>query len=1459
MEQIEKREQLIVLADLATQMESLIKILGDENLVRWLNSQYDPSGQKADYTQWLAKQFKKIGGLPENIKELLAEFDRLKKISALKGKFSPDIGSYKTIEDVRKAIAPYQGFESKKQQKKKQVEGVMMTLSNYGEVTYGSHGYLLLYVDDAEKVSVFLHVLGINSWCIRHKDMAEDYVPITFLIKNGKVVANLAGSDGIVYDRNDDHSSVPEHYEVLLENGSDIVFEDGELYESFPVKMQMKVRAFCAKDAERAQMFATYILRDMFPEGEEAISKDAGSSFLYARNALGGRFQAGEKTIIEDGGYVADYAVNIMKGRWPVAEKKILESPHTALKYARFCIKGEWVEGEPIIATDASMAVLYAVHILDGPFPKAEATIAEDNYNSYYYAKEILKHRFPEGEPALLAKGGNNAVSYAFDVIEDRWPELEVRLIEDMPGQETYESRRYANYFSLYYNEELKKFISVNHIEPDTFKKEDDIQPPPLLQQTPESLARIGYPTEASFRPLESMIMMADLESQMSALLKIVSDEGLVRAININHDPTGTKADYTQWLVKQYKKNGPLPGTIGLMLKEFDRLKKIPSLKGKLNPDINSYVSPEALRAALSQFTGTKSKKEERRTRVNGVMMNLSKFGEKVTYTKSKDGASYILLECADSSNVAEFLETLDIDSWCIRDCDLAKRYVPIVFLIRNGSVVGNLAEDGVIYDRQDESSDEPEHYSVLLRNGYQPTDMDKSLFEMLPEDIQEIVRKQALTSPQGVYNYACNIIDAPFPEGEEIIATYPGIACSYARFVLKGRFKAGEKGILVSDRKDGLLENYIINVLSISGERWPEAEPKILKNPNLAQIYAFYIIKGRWPEAEEIISRNSSVAYYYAKNVIKGRFPEGEAAIASNGWNASSYAREILDGPFPEGEPAIAKEADSSYGYAVDVLHARFELGEPAITRDYYYREKYCTIFKLDYDYEEFHPGSGKFVPRVEQSKEEILKSWGYSDEQIKEKLREIAEDEELKERFPSEEKTSSYRKLADLESQMPILLKMYHNGAWYGWSEGRLRAHIVDLIRDTDPTGDKATFARWIAKQDADRNRSAYSNDDIKHLLDRYDELRKTPKTKEKLSRDITSFDSFYELSKVLKEFEGIQSKKKERKGLVEGVMMNLDDYGDVKHVDDYTLIHMTDPYKVSDFLIKLQITSWCIKDVGYAKDYVPITFMLKDGKVEANLANDGRIYDRGDNTSTVSAHYSALLRGGFDVRYILSSTYSNLNSEDAKLLRNKVAKIPSAAYTFAMNILDGPFPEGEPAIATDPGFSYHYAHLVLHGRFPMGEPAIASHYSYSYSYAFYVVGGRWSEGEPAILRNSDAIIRYAENVIKGRWPEGEDALLHMGTPMDNLLDYAEKIIKGRWLEAEPLLVKVGSPWTLYWYAKNVIKGRWLEAEHRIGFAHDAAGRYAEDFGLSMFTYDGYHFEFKEIENVGENSELS
>ena len=68
------------------------------------------------------------------------------------------------------------------------------------------------------------------------------------------------------------------------------------------------------------------------------------------------------------------------------------------------------------------------------------------------------------------------------------------------------------------------------------------------------------------------------------------------------------------------------------------------------------------------------------------------------------------------------------------------------------------------------------------------------------------------------------------------------------------------------------------------------------------------------------------------------------------------------------------------------------------------------------------------------------------------------------------------------------------------------------------------------------------------------------------------------------------------------------------------------------------------------------------------------------------------------------------------------------PHWAYDYAMDVIEGPFPEGEAAIATDTRWSYYYARDIIEGPFPKGEAAIATNPEYAYKYALQVIKGRF-----------------------------------------------------------------------------------------------------------------------------------
>ena len=105
------------------------------------------------------------------------------------------------------------------------------------------------------------------------------------------------------------------------------------------------------------------------------------------------------------------------------------------------------------------------------------------------------------------------------------------------------------------------------------------------------------------------------------------------------------------------------------------------------------------------------------------------------------------------------------------------------------------------------------------------------------------------LKTPEDAYYYALNVLKAPFPEGEALIATDAHWSYNYAKVILKAPFSLGEPAI----------------------------------------------------------AKDAIYSYKYAKDILHAPFPLGEAAIATKGSYSYGYAQDVLHAPFPLGEKAIA------------------------------------------------------------------------------------------------------------------------------------------------------------------------------------------------------------------------------------------------------------------------------------------------------------------------------------------------------------------------------------------------------------------------------------------------------------------------------------------------------------------------------------------------------------------------
>ena len=201
---------------------------------------------------------------------------------------------------------------------------------------------------------------------------------------------------------------------------------------------------------------------------------------------------------------------------------------------------------------------------------------------------------------------------------------------------------------------------------------------------------------------------------------------------------------------------------------------------------------------------------------------------------------------------------------------------------------------------------------------------------------------EKALQSPFAAYEYAENVIQGRFPEGEKLFAKDVYWAYYYAKDVIKERFPEGEKAIASGDPRYAYhYAKYVIK------GRFPEGEEAIAGDPEWAFKYARDVIKGRWPEGEKAIASDFLWAYHYAKDIIQGRFLEAENLIASNPEWAYEYARDAIRGRWPEGEKVIASDPKWAYYYATDVIKGRWPEGEKAIASDPEWANDYKKFLK--------------------------------------------------------------------------------------------------------------------------------------------------------------------------------------------------------------------------------------------------------------------------------------------------------------------------------------------------------------------------------------------------------------------------------------------------------------------------------------------------------------------------------
>lgn len=117
-----------------------------------------------------------------------------------------------------------------------------------------------------------------------------------------------------------------------------------------------------------------------------------------------------------------------------------------------------------------------------------------------------------------------------------------------------------------------------------------------------------------------------------------------------------------------------------------------------------------------------------------------------------------------------------------------------------------------------------------------------------------------------------------------------------------------------------------------------------------------------------------------------------------------------------------------------------------------------------------------------------------------------------------------------------------------------------------------------------------------------------------------------------------------------------------------------------------------------------------------------------------------------------------------ENIKQHLKTIKKMPILAYSYALGIVRGAWPEGEKAILREPWYAVAYAKNVLKRRWPEAEPTIArtaatDNYYRAVQYAQHVIKGRWPEAEKFGIYNASFVLAYAEQILNSRWPDAEE----------------------------------------------------------------------------------------------------
>jgi hypothetical protein len=383
--------------------------------------------------------------------------------------------------------------------------------------------------------------------------------------------------------------------------------------------------------------------------------------------------------------------------------------------------------------------------------------------------------------------------------------------------------------------------------------------------------------------------------------------------------------------------------------------------------------------------------------------------------------------------------------------------------------------------------------------------------------------------------------------------------------------------------------------------------------------------------------------------------------------------------------------------------------------------------------------------------------------------------------------------------KNRVPIWTKQYFN------NDADKALELLPDIIEADPTSGK--YSEWLIKQW--RDGTARFPEDIERLSNSLTVFHaKKTRLQEK---DINKYtpDS---LAIALEQELGLT--QKELKAAQRGELMLPPGAKLVLESGPYQFVKVTTVPAATQLASR---TEWCVANKPNAAEYLkdgPLYLVYKDGKRDVLIHFENGEF-RNVKNKEVPINYK------FELVDFLAPV-TGISKENSH----------SLALQYALEVVEGRWPEGEEAIGKDAQSALDYAIMLketgIMDRWPEGEEVISKVSDIALQYALEVVEGRWPEGEEAIGKDAQSALDYAimlkENGIMDRWPAGEEAISKNG---DTGYQYARNVLEGRWPEGEEAISKHSI--SAMDYAINVVKGEWPEGEEAISTESYSAFYYA------------------------------